>query len=270
MNFAILAYAFIQGFTEFLPVSSQGHLIFFNYYFPIHNLTQLSISELTIVAHFGSFFAICIYYRRLLFRILISVRFITRPDIDRNAEILLNLIVATIPICFAGYYFAKLVYLDEKTLITIIGYTSVIFGIILYLTDKFCLRIRNIETIKKSTAFFIGLSQCLALFPGVSRAGAVLSYMRFNGFTREQALLFCNMMSIPVIFSALIFMLTKNFDAMLIDNFLNLYVVLIFFLSLLFSIIFIHFFVLWVRKSSFLIFVIYRVAFGLAIIFWFL
>ncbi len=265
----VIIYSFIQGLTEFIPVSSQGHLIVFNNFYSVEYSTGLTILQLNILAHFGSLFAIVIYYFRTVLGLAKSIFFIVRPDIDRNANILLNLIISSIPIFFVGYYYAKYFKIDNDLILLIISLSSIIFGIVLYFIDKFCLRIRGIDTISYAGSFFIGLSQCLALIPGVSRSGAVLTFMRFNGFSRQNSVFYTNLMAIPVIFGAMGYLIIENFYEVINYNFFNLYSFLIFIFSFLFSILFIHFFVSWVRNFSLALFVYYRLIFGMLVLFLF-
>ncbi len=265
----VIIYSFLQGLTEFIPVSSQGHLIVFNNFYSVEYFTGLSILQLNILAHFGSLFAIVIYYFKVLLDLAKSVFFIVRPDIDRNANILLNLIISSIPIFFVGYYFAKYFNINNDLILLVISLSSIIFGIVLYFIDKFCLRIRGIDTISYAGSFFIGLSQCLALIPGVSRSGAVLTFMRFNGFSRKHSVFYTNLMAIPVIVGAMGYLIIENFNEVINYNFFNLYSFLIFIFSFLFSILFIHLFVSWVRNFSLALFVYYRVIFGILVLFLF-
>ena len=105
---ALVLFCLIQGFTEFLPISSQGHLIIFNSIYPIDNYVGLTIHEATIIAHFGSLFAIITFYRKALLGLFFSIKMIDRPDIDKNSFILINLTISTIPIVVAGYLIFKI------------------------------------------------------------------------------------------------------------------------------------------------------------------
>ena len=128
--------------------------------------------------------------------------------------------------------------------------------------------VRNQDSINFKVALFTGLFQCLALIPGVSRAGANMIALRSLGFNRNFTVRYSNLLSIPVIIGATGFLFI-NENNFFIGGFLNLNVVLVFFLSFLFSLIFIHFLITWVRNSSLLIFIIYRIIFGTFLIFLF-
>ena len=267
--FILLIFCLIQGFTEFLPISSQGHLIVFNNFFPITLIenSELNILELNILAHFGSFIAIVIYYHKNLNQLLISSKFIFRPDIDAHSNMLVNLIISSIPVFIFGFYFNSLFNYFNSYLLYIISSTSIFFGILLFVSDKFCLRIKNLESLNRSSSFFIGLSQCFALIPGVSRSGSVITFMRFNGYTREHSVLYTNLMSIPVLLGAISYLVMTNFEQIFSNNYFNIINFSVIIFSFMFSIIFIHFLVTWIKKFSFMIFVIYRIIFGLAILY---
>ena len=170
-----------------------------------------------------------------------------RPDLDKNLNLLFNLIISTIPIVIIGYFFGKNFNYSAENIILIIGYTSVIFAIILFILDRYCLMVRNQDAINFKLALFAGLFQCLALIPGVSRAGANMIVLRSLGFNRNFTVRYSNLLSIPVIIGATSFIIL-NENNLFINDFLNLNVVLVFFLSFLFSLIFIHFLITWSEK----------------------
>ncbi len=262
----IVLFSFLQGLTEFLPISSQGHLIFFNYIFDISFLSSLSILEANIIAHFGSLLAILIYYFSTVKNILLSTRNILRPDIEKHVSLLIFLVISTIPIIILGYLFGKYFDYNHKIMVLIIGINSIVFGLILFILDKYCLLVKNFDSMNVQSSLFIGLIQCFALIPGVSRSGAVLTAMRANGYNRNFSVFYSNMLSIPVLIGAMTFLFLNGNTPFYIENLINIAAVSIFFLSFIFSILFIHFLVFWVRKSSLLIFVIYRIIFGTGLI----
>ena len=263
---ALVVFCLIQGFTEFLPISSQGHLIIFNSIYPIDNYSGVTVQEATIIAHFGSLLAIIIFYRRAILGLLFSIKMIDRPDIDTNSFILVNLIISTIPIIIAGYAISKILDYNGDQILMIIAISSIFFGIVLFLVDKFCLRIKNHNSLNYFMSFLIGVFQCAALVPGVSRSGAVLTIMRFFGFQRQFSVEYSNLLSIPVIIGAMIFMIVNSSFGNSFGVLINFHTLLIFFLSFFFSIFFIYFLVMWVKRFSLFIFVIYRLGFGLWIL----
>ena len=264
--FLIFLFALIQGFTEFLPVSSQGHLILFNQFYDISYLSNLTILEANIIAHSGSLLAILIYYYKIIKNLLLSVKNILRPDIERHASLLIFLFVSSIPVIIVGYFFGKYFDYDNERILLIIGVTSVVFGFILLILDKYCLLVKSFDAMNIKSSLFIGSIQCLALIPGVSRSGAVLTAMRLNGYNRDFCILYSNLLSIPVLIGAITFLLLGDAKPFYIDNLLNFGAIMIFLLSFIFSILFIHFLVYWVRKSSLFIFMLYRLIFGTSLI----
>ena len=265
----LIIFCVIQGFSEFLPISSQGHLIVYNNFVNLDEFSELSILELNIISHLGSLLAVVLYYNKLLFKIIRSLRVFYRPDLDKNLSLFFNLIISTIPIVIVGYFFGKNFDYRDEDLILIIGVTSILFAIILYIADKYCLMVRNQDAVDYRLAFLTGLFQCLALVPGVSRAGANMIILRSLGFNRSFTVKYSNLLSIPVILGATVF-LVSNENSFFIDDVLNFNVVLVFLLSFLFSLIFIHFLISWVRKSSLLIFILYRIFFGSTLLIFFL
>ena len=258
----IILFALLQGFTEFIPVSSQGHLIIFNNFFNISINSHITILEANVIAHAGSLVAVCFYYGRQIFSLLTSLKHLVRPDIDKNATLIIQLIMATIPILLCGFFFSKFFNYDEKSLFLIIGITSIFFGIILFFIDRFCLTVKGGEEMRFLTSLYVGIFQCLALIPGVSRSGSIIILLRLFGYNRNFAVFFSNLLSIPVILAATVFVIYQNHEVFLLTEYLNLHSIGIFFFSLIFSLIFLQFLVSWVKKSSFLIFAIYRVVFG--------
>ena len=263
----IILFCLVQGFTEFLPISSQGHLILFNNFFPFPYIYEINILHANVLVHFGSLLAVIFYYRKLCFNLLKSIKLIYRPDIERNAFILNNLIISSIPVSIIGLFFSKYFDYTSDSIFLIIGILSIVFGIFLLIVDNYCLRIKNLDHMNFGVALIIGITQCLALVPGVSRSGSVISFMRFLGFQRKFCVFYSNLLSIPVIFGAIILIsMTQPISLNLFSSFSS-YILI--FSSFLFSIFFIHFLVSWVENSSLLIFVIYRILFGVALLIFF-
>jgi undecaprenyl-diphosphatase len=263
----LVLFCLVQGFSEFLPISSQGHLLVFNTFLNVTDFSSLSILELNIISHLGSLLAVVIYYNRFILNTIKGLKIFFRPDLNKNLSLFFKLMISTIPIIIVGYYFGKIFDYDNDFLLWIIGISSIVFGIILFILDKFCLLIRNEESMNYKIALFTGFVQCFALIPGVSRAGANMIALRAIGFNRNFTVKYSNLLSIPVILGASIYLFINENNNLFVDNTFNLTVISVFVLSFLFSIIFIHFLISWVRRSSLLIFVLYRIIFGTFLIF---
>ena len=197
--FQLILIALIQGITEFLPVSSSAHLILFP------KLTGLQDQGLAIdvAVHIGTLLAVLLYLKadiKVLFQGLIQAFGFKRRS---NAfSLLCYLITATIPVVLLGFLI-KLVNLDESLRsIKIIAWAMLIFGLILYYTDQ-----KNIDTKKSNnwsyrSALIMGFWQALALIPGTSRAGAVISGARLLGFSRQDSAKLAMLMAIPTIMAS--------------------------------------------------------------------
>ena len=94
-------------------------------------MSNITVLEANVIAHAGSLIAVSLYYRKEIFSLLISIKHIVRPDIDKNSTLLIQLIIATLPILLCGFFFSKYFNYDDKRLFLIIGITSISFGIIL-------------------------------------------------------------------------------------------------------------------------------------------
>lgn len=265
MTLSLFIFCFIQGITEFLPISSQGHLIFFNHFYPITD-ENISIRELNIIAHFGSLLAVILYYYRDVFRLIMCVPNFFRSDIDNYVNLLKNLIISSIPIFICGYSVSVLIDGAFFESLTLIGWTTLFFGILLFFVDQNCLRIKSVDTLPHTSAILIGLVQCLAIIPGVSRSGSVITVMRLFGYTRVESANYSNLLSIPAIIGAMTYLLMSSESNSNLEKIINIKSIIILFVSFFFSYIFIHFMVSWVRKSSFAIFMYYRIILGILIL----
>ncbi len=206
----------IQGLTEFLPISSSAHLILLPKFFhwPDPGLA------FDVALHLGTLLAVIIYFRADLWEIL--VHFLHQFKIkqalsNRNRKqfypdkILSLLVLATIPGALAGYFLNDLA---EQSLRNpaLIALTLVFFGGLLYWADVISSRQRSLEGLNYKDALLIGLSQALALIPGTSRSGATITTGLLLGFTRQAAARFSFLLSIPIIFGAVLYKLPTLFS----------------------------------------------------------
>ena len=197
--FHIFLLAIIQGLTEFLPVSSSGHLIL------LPALTDLQDQGLVIdvAVHIGTLFAVCWYFRHDVMLALRGVPDVLRGRIDnQGAWLALCLAVATVPVVIVGLIFHLLGVMEALRNIAVIGWMMIIFGIVLWAADRFGSERRAARNWGLRDALIVGLWQAVALIPGTSRSGATISGMRALGFNRHDAAKIAMLMSIPTIIAS--------------------------------------------------------------------
>jgi len=194
--FHLVLVALIQGITEFLPISSSGHLIL------LPNLTGLEDQGIVIdvAVHVGTLFAVCLYFWPDVRVALHGTGRLLRGKVDtRSAFLALCLAVATVPVVIVGLVLA-LLDLDEAMRSTaVIGWTMLIFGLVLYWADTRAPQEREAGQWTLRHALVMGLWQVLALIPGTSRSGITITGGRLLGYERHEAARLAMLMSIPTI-----------------------------------------------------------------------
>ena len=246
--FDLIWLSIIQGVTEFLPISSSAHLVLYSYFFNL-NYDNLSLD---ISLHLGSLIAIVFYFRKEI------VNFIS------NIKLLLFISLGSLPTLLAGFILVKFNLIDYLRNIEVIGWTTLIFGVILYLSDLRAEN-KNIDNdLSLRSALFIGFFQILSLVPGVSRSGIIISASRILSFKRTEAARLSFLLSIPTLGAVSIYninelKLTNNLS-ITIDNYSSM------FLSMVFSFFSIKYLIKYLRRFSLFFFVVYRVILGVIII----
>ncbi len=199
----------IQGLTEFLPISSSGHLALARYI--LGNDTEMGIT-FEVVVHFGTLCSIMIFYRNELYSLLeAGVRFIKAPSVRKNdpeIKILGFILISMIPAFVVGFTLKDSIESIFMNPLLVSG-MLILTGIILYST-KFYDKIDSDMTTKK--AFFIGISQAFAMIPGISRSGSTISTALYFGLNREKAANFSFLMVIPVIGGAMILQMREAIE----------------------------------------------------------
>ena len=247
-NIEIFILSLIQGVSEFLPVSSSAHLVLFSEYYEFNNQNLL----IDISLHLGSLIAIIFYFRRDLFNFV------------QNKSFLIKIILGTIPIIPVGYILYKTELINFLRSLEVIGWMSLIFGILLYISDKFDVTKKIDTEFTNSSAIIIGLFQVLALIPGVSRSGITITSGRLLGFSRLDSAKISFFLSIPTLGAASllgIYNIYKEGSAEL--NFLAIIAVIF---SFIFSYFTIVLFLNFIKKFSLNVFVIYRIILSLFIL----
>ncbi|MFQ5955009.1 MAG: undecaprenyl-diphosphate phosphatase [Kiloniellales bacterium] len=194
----ILVLAVVQGVTEFLPVSSSGHLVL------VPALTGWEDHGLTIdvAMHVGSLAAVVLYFRRDLAQVALGLARLAAGRRDAGGRLALHLAVATLPIIGPAIVVHQVVGPEALRQVTVIAWTTLGFGLLLLAADRFGMTLRRLEHMAVGHAFIIGLAQILALVPGTSRSGITITAARLLGYERWQAARFAMLLSVPTIIAA--------------------------------------------------------------------
>tara|TARA_Y100000590_G_C15630554_1_gene981057 strand:+ start:243 stop:1010 length:768 start_codon:yes stop_codon:yes gene_type:complete len=238
--FEILLLSIIQGVSEFLPVSSAAHLILASSIYEFKNQSIL----IDISLHLGSLLAILFYFKKDIF------------NFNKNKNLFLKILLGTIPLIIVGYFLYSTNIIYQLRNINVIAWTTLFFGIILYMADKNQILKKIDSDLNIKSILIIGFFQILALIPGVSRAGITITAGRILGFNRTDSSKIAFYLSIPALLGASILGIKDLFNQSIDFNFLILFGV---FLSFLFSLLTIKLFMRYIKNFSLNVFVIYRI-----------
>ncbi len=240
----ILILSLVQGISEFLPISSSAHLVLVSNFYDLETSSLL----MDISLHLGSLIAVIFFFRKELF------------DLRNNIRLLSLIIIGSLPLILFGYilYTTEFIHLLRNT--KLIASTTLFFGFILFIadqskTDRYISTDLNIKSV-----LLISLFQILALIPGVSRAGITITAARFLNFNRIDSSKISFLLSIPALAGASFLGLREAFEQSIEVNYLLLIAA---FLSFTFSFFTIKYFLKFINRISFNIFVVYRIILGL-------
>ena len=186
--------ALVQGITEFLPISSSGHLVI------ISKVLGWSDQGLTIdvALHFGTLGAVLVYFWRDLWQMLLGLGRLGLVIPNSHSKRAINLLVATTPVALLAFFARDQVEAYFRNL-EVIAWATIGFGILLWIADKVTLTIHRCDDLKLFHALFIGVAQVLAFIPGTSRAGVTITAGRLLSMDRAEAARFSMLLSIPTI-----------------------------------------------------------------------
>ena len=257
--------ALVQGITEFLPVSSSGHLVLLPEF---TGQADYGIS-IDVAAHVGTLIAILIYVRYEIIKMCIAIKQVMqkklRPQVnvvvdERSIMMLRLMIIASIPVMIAGFFIS----FYEPSFIRMVqtvAISNLIFAFFLWHSDKTRELKTDLNKMELKEALFIGLAQMLAIIPGTSRSGVTITVARYLGFDRTNAARFSLLLSVPVILAAgflQTFQIIKGERALQANIALIVLIV-----SCVVSLSVIHAMMAWIRRKSFNLFVIYRLILGI-------
>ena len=244
----ILLISIIQGIAEFIPVSSSAHI---NLLSNLFNYEKFELA-INVSAHFGALVAVLFYFNKEIY------------NFSKNKNLFYKVIIASIPIFIIGYILIELKIISNLRTIEIMGWTTIIFGILLYISDKFKIKLKMKNNFTFRNAIIIGFYQTLALIPGVSRSGIIITGARFLKFNRIDAAKISFLLSIPALGAWSLYgcfdLIKQN------DQILTVSSILTAFLSFIFSYITIKYFLIYLKKFNLNLFVIYRLLMGIILL----
>ena len=236
----IIILSAIQGISEFLPVSSSAHLIL------VSTLYEFKSSSLLIdiSLHLGSLIAIIYFFRVELF------------DVRNNKRLLSLILFGSFPLIIVGYIFYTTGIIYQLRNLEIIAWTTLIFAIVLYISDKSRFDKKISSNLNFKSIIIIGIFQILSLLPGVSRAGITITAARILKFNRVDSSKISFLLSIPALVGASILSFKDVLEQTIVFNYL---VIIAIISSFIFSFLTIKFFLIYINRFSMNAFVIYRI-----------
>ena len=257
----LLLIAVVQGVTEFLPISSSGHLIILPHVTDYPDQGPV----IDVAVHVGSLLAIILYFFRDAIGLarggFASIGLGSAPE---QRRLFLWIVIGTIPAVIVGLFLSDR--LDSLRSTTLVGINLIAYGVLLGLADRFGARTRRYEDMTLKDALIVGTAQALALIPGTSRSGVTMTAARFLGYERVEAARFSFLLSIPAVAGAGALIVPRLADttaAMQWDAFVAGAMTFVTAFATM------AFLMRFLRHASMLVFVVYRVALGAALLIWF-
>ncbi len=259
-----VVYGVIQGFFAWLPVSSVAHVKII----PVLLGWEDPGPAYSAVLQMGTMVAVLIYFYHDLKKIGLSVidaikhkNFKTNHD----ARLFVYIILGTIPIIIFGVLFQKQIKAEFRGMY-VMAAGLIVFGILLYISERYSKLSRTVEEITLKDTIIIGLMQVLALIPGCSRSGSTITAGFFRNLNRESAARFSFLLGLPAFFLAGMFELFKEKDSLMGPNAHTMSLIVGTLVSAVVGYLSVWFLLSYVRKHSLMIFVVYRIALGVIII----
>lgn len=257
----LVVLAVVQGITEFLPISSSGHLIL------VPALTDWPDQGrmIDVAVHVGSLAAVMVYCWRPLGRMTLGVLGAMRGRGSAGLRLFLYIVLATLPVVAAGFALAR--YGDDLLRgVEVVAWATLGFGVLLWLVDRSAMTVRQIDHIGYGGALFIGLAQVLALIPGTSRAGITMTAGRLLGMERAAAAEFSLLMAIPAILGAGVL---EGYDLVRAGDWaLTADALMAAGLAFVSALVAVAVMMAWLKRASFTPFAIYRVLLGGGLLAW--
>ena len=244
----ILVLGIVQGISEFLPISSSAHIFLISEIYQFRS--QSLITDVSL--HLGSLLAILFYFINDLKNIFI------------NKNLLYLLVLGSTPLVIIGLLIFNTGLIDKLRNLEVVAWSTLIFAILLFIADKFKVKKKIDTDLKLKSILLIGFFQTLSLIPGVSRSGIVITAGRFLNFDRFESTKISFYLSIPAIAGASILTL-KDLRPENID--FNIVILFTIIFSFIISYLSIKYFLIFTKKFSMNLFVIYRIFLSIILFF---
>jgi len=237
----------VQGLTEFIPVSSSGHLIL------LDEATNVESSfAFDVLLNFGTLFALMVYFRKRIASILVGI------FVDKDYKLARNVIISTIPAVIVGGFWTDAFNDDGVRNIGVVSFMLITVGLIMIGLDRYAKGNGNLEHLSSKRALGIGLAQAIALIPGTSRSGITIAAGRASRLNYEQAAEYSFLIAIPVLAGAIVRSLFETETTDLLNNHAGAVVAGVA-VSMISGLIAIHFMLSFLKKRGLFVFGVYRI-----------
>ena len=256
----LITLSIIQGLTEFLPVSSSGHLV----------LTSDLLGwkdqglRIDVAVHVGTLGAVIFYLWEDCKKMTMGVLRCFQGNRNEAATLAILVFIASLPVFLSGFTLAWLIQGGLRGPM-IIGWAFIIFGVLLFLSDRYCDQTKSVNQMSWKDALKIGLAQAFAIIPGTSRAGVTITMARFLGYGRRESARFSMLLSVPAILGAAPLLSLDLWENQ--QSSFELFTALAAGISFLTALLAIRLMMSWLRHQTYTPFVLYRVLIGVVILF---
>lgn len=259
----LIILALVQGLTEFLPISSSGHLLLVHRLFDQAQNWENHVI-LDVAVHVGTLGSVLLYFRNDVKKMFSGLKSWTRRDFQsEGAKLNIYILLASLPVIAAGYA-VHLLQPDLFLLLKIMAWTTLLFGILLWVADRMEARSKTLSDLTIKDALVIGFAQVLALVPGTSRSGITMTAARFLGYSRAESAHFSLLLAIVAIAGAGTLATIELFQSG--DIQLGLDALIAALISFVSGWCAIALMMKWLEKCSFAPFAIYRIILGVALL----
>ncbi|MDA1100956.1 MAG: undecaprenyl-diphosphate phosphatase [Proteobacteria bacterium] len=258
----LIVVAVVQGLTEFLPVSSSAHLILV----PLAGDWPDQGPTIDIAVHLGTLGAVVLYFRQDVAMMLLGLLALLQGQLNANARLFLLIVLGTLPALAVGYVLVSRGYLVHLRSPVVIAWTTILFGLLLWVVDRMCLRVNRMAQLGYGGILLIGVAQTLALIPGTSRSGITITAARGLGYERSDAARISLLLSIPIILAAALY---TGLDVVRSGQLaLGLDALVAAVLAFVAALLAVAWMMRWLRHATYTPFVVYRLILGAGLLYW--